>query len=85
METHDGPFLSNMVTEIKVDPVNSCFKGNSIKFNPARGEKQGQRETFANIREAVLQKLQANISSRFPRVDLLHAMQVWLAFLLSLK
>jgi len=64
-----------MEQEIAEEPVNT-FKGNPIKYDAERGQKVQQRESFSVTRRTVLLKLQDNLQSRFPRVDLLDAMQV---------
>lgn len=75
-----------MESELTSEPVNH-FKGNKISMDPARGEKDGQRQAFIKIRATILSKLRDNLDKRFPRVDILDAMQVtihlkilWIAY-----
>ena len=75
MVNDDGTFLHSFHEELGSDPVDQ-FKGNPIK---STGQRRGgdEKEAFRRIRVEVLTNLLTNLRRRFPRVDLIDAMQIF--------
>lgn len=64
--------MTSLMTSLTPENV---FKG--VTLSDARGRRGGnQQEVFRTIREELLTTLHGNIRGRFPRVDILEAMQV---------
>ncbi len=74
MKTTDFPLLAAFEHAIQSNP-DGKYKGAVINFDGRRGSPD-QRIQFAELREAIISALLDNLRSRFPRVDIIDAMQV---------
>ena len=71
----NGRLLSAMESELTKEPL-GMFKGTRISYTAKRGQPE-QKELFQRVRRQLLDQLLENLRSRFPKIALLAAMQVF--------
>ena len=75
MKNQPGKYLQ-ILLECVQGSDEIIFKGVHLKTNPRRNERMNQLEEFETDRQAFIDALLNNITSRFPNVQLLSAFQV---------
>ena len=76
MKNQPGKYLQMFLECVEEGSDEIIFKGVHLKTNPRRNERMNQLEEFERDRQAFIDALLNNITSRFPNVQLLSAFQV---------
>ncbi len=76
MKNQPGKYLQMFLECVEKGSDEIIFKGVHLKTNPRRNERMNQLEEFERDRQAFIDALLNNITSRFPNVQLLSAFQV---------